>query len=170
MGDRGHNRHGPKRRGLLCPFSGELGPRLIQCDLCWGLLPYQLVASSSIQPFGHNRHGPKIEWRWVCPFSGGSWVPIENKVAWEARPTSIPSGILVHPAVWPQQTLAENWGGSSAPLREGELGPYLTQCRVGRGLPLYQVASWSMQPFGHNRRGPKIGWLRPFWGGGWVPI
>jgi len=27
MGDRGHNRHGPKRgRGLLCPFRGELGP------------------------------------------------------------------------------------------------------------------------------------------------
>ena len=25
------------------------------------------------------------------------------------RPTSIPSGILVHPAVWPQWTLAENW-------------------------------------------------------------
>jgi len=23
---------------------------------------------------------------------------------------SVPSGILIHPAVWPQQTLAENWG------------------------------------------------------------
>jgi len=22
MGDRGHNRHGPKRGGLLCPFRG----------------------------------------------------------------------------------------------------------------------------------------------------
>jgi len=27
-----------------------------------------------------------------------------------------------------------------APFR-GELGPYLTQCRLGRGLPPYQVAS-----------------------------
>ena len=28
-----------------------------------------------------------------------------------------------------------------------------------------------MQPFGHNRRGPKIGGLRPFfWEEGWVPI
>jgi len=27
-----------------------------------------------------------------------------------SRPTSIPSGIVVHPAVWPQRTLAENWG------------------------------------------------------------
>ena len=26
------------------------------------------------------------------------------------RPTSIPSDILIHPAVWPQQTWAENWG------------------------------------------------------------
>ena len=31
-----------------------------------------------------------------------------------------------------------------------ELGPHLTQCRLGRGLPPYQVASWSTQPFGHN--------------------
>jgi len=42
----------------MCPFRGELGPRLIQCGLGRGLLPYQ-VASSSIQPFGHNRHEPK---------------------------------------------------------------------------------------------------------------
>jgi len=26
------------------------------------------------------------------------------------RSTSIPSGILIHPAVWPQQTWAKNWG------------------------------------------------------------
>ena len=26
------------------------------------------------------------------------------------RPSSIPSGILIHPAFWPQQTWAENWG------------------------------------------------------------
>jgi len=41
MGDRGHNRHGPK--------TGALGTRLIQCGLHRGLLPYQM-ASSSIQP------------------------------------------------------------------------------------------------------------------------
>jgi len=54
MGDRGHNRHGHKRGGVLCPFRGALGTRLIQRGLC--LLPYQ-VASSSIQPFGHNSVG-----------------------------------------------------------------------------------------------------------------
>jgi len=36
----------------------------------------------------------------------------------------------------------------------------------GRGLPSYQVASWSIQPFGHNRHGPKIEGLCPFGEGG----
>jgi len=31
------------------------------------------------------------------------------------RPTSLPIGILVHPATWPQQTWAENWGHSPRP-------------------------------------------------------
>ena len=66
--------------GCCAPFAGELGPRLTQCGLGQGLLPYQ-VASSSIQPFGHNRHGPKIGWGAV-PFFWGRWVPINHKVAW----------------------------------------------------------------------------------------
>jgi len=55
MGDRDHNRHGLKE-GALCPFHGALGTLLIQCGLCGGLHPYQVV-SSSIQPFGHNSVG-----------------------------------------------------------------------------------------------------------------
>jgi len=51
--------------------------------------------------------------------------------------------------VWLQQTWAEKWVSCCAPFL-GELGPHLTQCRLGRGLPPYQVASWSIQPFGHN--------------------
>jgi len=59
MDDRGHNRHGPQRGRLLCPFHGEL----IQCSLGRGYLPMQ-----SIQPFGHNRHESKTG---VCaPFTG----------------------------------------------------------------------------------------------------
>jgi len=39
---------------------------------------------------------------------GGSWVP--SNAMWPGpRPTSIPSGILVHPAIWPQGTLAAVW-------------------------------------------------------------
>ena len=44
------------------------------------------------------------------------------------KPTSIPSGILMHPAVWPQWTWAENWGGGSAPfLGKGAGSPYNTK-------------------------------------------
>ena len=35
-----------------------------------------------------------------------------------------------------------------APFGEGELGHRLTQC----GLPVCQVSSWSVQPFGHSAR------------------
>jgi len=34
-------------------------------------------------------------------------------------------------------------------LAVDSLGPHLTQCLMGRGLPLCQVSSWSIQPFGH---------------------
>jgi len=42
------------------------------------------------------------------------------------------------------------WG--CAPSEEGELGPHLTQCCQGRGVPACQVSSWSVQPFGHSAR------------------
>ena len=37
------------------------------------------------------------------------------------------------------------------------LGTHLTQSPLGWDLPPYQLASWCIQPFGHNRSGPKIG-------------
>jgi len=37
-----------------------------------------------------------------------------------------------------------------------ELGPHLTQCRLSRGLPPYQVISGSIQPFGDNRHGLRF--------------
>jgi len=43
-------------------------------------------------------------------------------------------------------------GGGCAPLGEGELGPRLTQCGQGWGLPARQASSWSVQPFGHSAR------------------
>jgi len=51
--------------------------------------------------------------------------------------------------VWPQYAWAEKCG-AAVPLSMGELGPHLTQCGLDRGLSLYQVASWSIQPFGYN--------------------
>jgi len=47
--------------------------------------------------------------------------------------------------------------GCCAPFGGRELCPDLTQCGLGRGLPSCQVALWSIQPFGHNRFGPKMG-------------
>jgi len=70
MGDRGHNRHGPKE-GAAVPISErELSPRLTQCGLGRGLLPYN-VASSSIQPFSRNRHGLKT--------GGCAFVPLDKQ-------------------------------------------------------------------------------------------
>jgi len=52
----------------------------------------------------------------------------------------MPSAILIHPALWPQKIWAENW--ELCALFGQGLGPHdLTQCRLGRGLPPYQVAS-----------------------------
>ena len=41
---------------------------------------------------------------------------VSNTKSPALRPTSIPSGILMHPAVWPQQKWAENWYGRLRPL------------------------------------------------------
>jgi len=80
----------------------------------------------------------------LCPFGGGGAGSPSNTMWPGPRPTSLPGGILIHPAVWPQQTWAKNWGGI-APLGEGELGPHLTQCGLGQGLSPYQVVFWSIQ-------------------------
>ena len=57
MGDRGHNRHGPKEGGAAVPLSRSAGkPSNIMWSARRSILPYQ-VASSSIQPFGHNSVG-----------------------------------------------------------------------------------------------------------------
>ena len=123
MGDRGHNRHGPKREGGVVPLSRGLGPRLVQCGLNRGLLPYQ-AGSSSIQSFGHNRHEPKSGWSGCALFLGVAGST-SNTMSRRPRPTSIASGILIHLAVWPQQTWAENWG-AAPPCRGGGLVLHLT--------------------------------------------
>ena len=92
MGDRGHNRHGPKRAGAAAPFAGAGA-------------------------------GSPYKTRWPGPMS-----------------TSVLSGVLIHPADWPQETWAENCVGS-VPFFLRELGLHVTQSRLGRGLPPYQVAS-----------------------------
>ena len=56
------------------------------------------------------------------------------------RPTFLPSGILIHSAIWLQQIWAENWE-APPPYGEGKLGLHLAQCSLGQDLPPRQVAS-----------------------------
>jgi len=59
---------------------------------------------------------------WLCPFLGGGAGTQSNTKSLWPRPTSLPSSILIHPAIWPQQIWAENWGDGLCHLR-GKLGP-----------------------------------------------
>ena len=104
--------------------------------------------------------------RGYAPFLGNS-VPISHNVAcaeaylrnkWHLDPYSRLA----------TTDIAENWGvGGCAPFRRGELGPHLTQYRLGRDLHSYQAVAWCIQPFGHVSHGPKIrgGLCPPFWRG-----
>jgi len=104
-------------------------------------------------------------WEALPPILGrGAGSP--SSTMWPGpRPTSMPSAILIQPDVWPQQTCSKNWGFCPL-LGEGAGSPSNTKSPgLGRGLPPYQMASQSIQPFGHNRYGPKIGGCA-LWGGG----
>ena len=46
--------------------------------------------------------------------------------------------------------------GGAAVGAGSPLDPHLIQCGLGRGLPLYQVVSWSIQPLGHNYRNAAL--------------
>jgi len=124
----------------------ELGPHLTQSRLGCGLPPYQVV-SWHVQTFDDNRHGPKIGG--CTPFSGKRWGwagSPSNKLSSGQRPASVPSGTLIHPAVWPQWTWAENWGGGSAPLFGEGLDPHLTQSSLGKA---YSHTKWHLNPCSH---------------------
>jgi len=66
--------------------------------------PVEQVLSNSWdgRPFGHNRHGRKIREGVLCPL-GAAGSPC-NTMSPGPRPISVPSGILIHSAVWTQYT------------------------------------------------------------------
>ena len=139
MGDRGHNRHGPKRGGCCAPFAESWDPVYTMCSMAWAevyfrtkwrLYPFSRLATIDM---GQKLGGV------VMPFFLGVAGSISNTESHGPRPTSMPTGILVHPAVWQQRTSAEN--KILCPFRGAELGPHLTQCRVGRRLPPHHAAS-----------------------------
>jgi len=126
----------------------------------------QVLSSSwDGRPFCHNRHGPKI-WG-LCPF-WGELVPHVTQCAWAKAYLYTkwhfdPSSCL--------STINMDWKVGLCPFLGKELGPHLTQCGLGRGLPPCQVSSWSIQPLAAIDMGRKFGGLCPPFGeGSWVPI
>jgi len=93
--------------------------------------PTSIPSSILIQPAIWPQQTWADKWEGLlCPLLGGGGSP-SNTMSPGSRPTSLPSGIL-NPAVWPQQTWAKICG--LCPFW-GQLGPNLTQCGLGRGLP-----------------------------------
>ena len=121
-----------------------------------------LDKSSTVAEMGdrdHNRHEPK---RGGCcaPFAGGAGSP-SNTVAWAE--VYFRTKWRLHPS---SRLATIDMGRKLGGCAFLELRPHLTQRRLGRSLPQYQVASWSIQPMGHNKHGPQIGGLCPFGGEG----
>jgi len=54
---------------------------------------------------------------------GGGAGSTFNTVRPGPRPTFVPNGILIHPALWSQQTRAENWGRLCPFIGEGSWVP-----------------------------------------------
>jgi len=128
MDDRGHNKHGPKRRARLGaitarhsssgPFAGELGPRLTEWARAevyfrtkWRLHPFSRLATIDMNrklgncaAFSGVELGPHLMGRKLGvlpPFWEKAGSP-SNRKSPGLRPTSVPSGILMHPTVWSQ--------------------------------------------------------------------
>jgi len=82
------------------------------------------------------------------------------------RPTIVPSGLLIHRAVWLQQW-AENWGeGRSCPFWGGVAASHLAQCAWAEA---YLHTKWHLDPCGRlatTDMGRKFGALPPFIGRG----
>jgi len=90
----GHNGYGPKI-GDLCPYWGELVPHLTQCGFRakWHLDPSSRLTTTDMGQ--ELRYGSAF-----CVGTGFSY-----KLMWPgARPTSIPSGVLIRRTIWPQYT------------------------------------------------------------------
>jgi len=80
------------------------------------------------------------------------------------RPTFVPSGILIHPAVWPQQMWAKNLGFRPFFLGGGEAeSPSNTMSLGPRPTSL---PSGILNILGHNRYRPKCRGAPPAVGGG----
>jgi len=117
------------------PLWGELGPHLTQCRLGRGLPPtkWHLDPCSRLAT---KDMGRKLGGCCASFWRGGAGSP--SNTMWPGpRPTYVPSGILIHPAVWPHY-MGRKMRVLCASFLPGELGPHLAQC--GRWLGLSPTA------------------------------
>ena len=129
--------HMGQKLGRLCPFGGGTVSR---SNTTWPWprpisVPSGILIHSAIWP---QYMGQKVEA--AVPFLCGEAGSPSNTMSPVLRPTSSPTGTLIHPAVW-LQYVGRKVGGYCASFLRGWLGPHLTQCRLGRGLPPYKVSS-----------------------------
>jgi len=105
----------------LCPFLGgswvPIQHNVVWADAC---LRTKWHFDQSNR-FGYNRHGPKIGVGCV-PFLGDG--SLSNTMWPGPRPISVVSGLLIHPAVWPQYTV--RIAGAASPLFWGDGSPSKT--------------------------------------------
>jgi len=160
MGDRLATINIGRREGAAVPIfgGGRAGPHQTQCGLGRDLPPYQ-VASWSSSHFVTIDMGWKVG-RGAVPLSRGAESPF-NTMSPGPRPTTVPNGIFIHLAVWPQQTWAENWGcaplgGAGYPCNTMSPGP--TSTSLSSGIVIHP-AVWPQQTRAENG---GWGWCAPF--------
>jgi len=118
------------RRLNKCSVVAEMGDRLVTIDI-----------------------GQKL--KGAVPVLGGGAGSSCNTMRPEARPILCTKWHLDPSRRLATTNMGRNLGGCVPCVVE--LGPHLTQCCAGRDLPSYQVAFWSIQPFGHNKLSRKLG-------------
>jgi len=94
------------------------------------------------------------------PFLEGSCDPI-NTMSTGPRYTSVPSGILIHPTIWPQQTWAKNWVGVGVPYFLGQAG---SPSNTVTSAESYLHTKWHLSPSSHLATtdiGRKLGSCAP---------
>ena len=114
---------------------------LVQFSLCAST--YKSHRHTNIAPsLSHRLHfnkssGDRLAATYMGQKLGGSWAPY-NTMSPGLRPTSVPNGILIHPAVSAQYTWPKI--GCCATFR-GELGPHLTHSMVFNSMQLVTVST-----------------------------
>ena len=135
----GHNSHGSKIGGAVPPSRGGGNWVRIQHNVAWVkaylLTKWHLDPSSRLGTIDMGRKLGKA----LPSFRGEGAGSPSDTMSLGLRPTCLPSGILIHGAIWPQQIWAKN--GGLCPFGGGALGSHLTQCGQGRGLRESQISS-----------------------------